>query len=134
MIIKDLTLLTFLTHLISDSRILGIDNGEVDVSYKDYQDNNRWKTMSLPGEELIRRFLLHVLPKGLMRVRHYGFLAKRCRKEKLARIRKWLSQVPAEEAVETPAQTKENDWPCPKCHRGMMRMVLELAPVRLTGS
>ena len=47
---------------ISDSRILSIDNGEVDVSYKDYQDGNRWKVMNLKGVELIRRYLLHVLP------------------------------------------------------------------------
>jgi hypothetical protein len=119
---------------ISDARIGAICEGEVEVSYKDYQDNNRWKTMSLAGEELIRRFLLHVLPKGLMRIRHYGFLANRCRKEKLAKIREWLSQAPAEEAAETSAQAKENDWPCPKCHRGAMRVVLELPPIRLTGS
>ncbi len=50
---------------ISDSRIGTISEGEVEVSYKDYRDNDRWKSMRLPGEELIRRFLLHVLPKGL---------------------------------------------------------------------
>ena len=51
---------------ISDARIGAICEGEVEVSYKDYQDRDRWKTLRLPGEELIRRFLLHVLPKGLM--------------------------------------------------------------------
>ncbi len=50
---------------ISDSRIGTISEGEVEVSYKDYRDDDRWKSMRLPGEELIRRFLLHVLPKGL---------------------------------------------------------------------
>ena len=50
---------------ISDRRILGIDNGEVAVRYKDYPDGNRGKVMKLQGEELIRRYLLHVLPKGL---------------------------------------------------------------------
>ncbi len=78
---------------ISDARIGAICEGEVEVSYKDYQDNNRWKTLQLPGEELIRRFLLHVLPKGLMRIRHYGFLANRCRKDKLVKIRQWLGQI-----------------------------------------
>ena len=45
----------------------------MDVRYKDYRDDNRHKVMTLSGEELIRRFLLHVLPKGFMRVRHFGF-------------------------------------------------------------
>ena len=120
---------------ISDSRIGAISAGEVEVSYKDYQDNNRWKTMHLPGEELIRRFLLHVLPKGLMRIRHYGFLANRCRKQKLAQIRQWLGQVGGRAAADESESTvaKSNDWPCPKCHRGQMRIRPALSPIRLTG-
>ncbi|MCP4378306.1 MAG: IS91 family transposase, partial [bacterium] len=119
---------------ISDSRIGAISEGEVEVSYKDYRDNDRWKWMQLPGEELIRRFLLHVLPKGLMRVRHYGFLANRCRKEKLAKIRELLGQVVDEAATDESAQAKKSDWPCPKCHQGQMRVRLALSPIRLTGS
>jgi hypothetical protein len=119
---------------ISDSRIGAICEGEVEVSYKDYRDNDRWKIMQLPGEELIRRFLLHVLPKGLMRIRHYGFLANRCRKEKLAKIRALLGQTPHDMAIDESATTKENDWPCPKCRQGRMRVRMELSPIRLTGS
>ena len=119
---------------ISDSRIGEIADGEVEIRYKDYQDNDRWKTMHLPGEELIRRFLLHVLPKGLMRIRHFGFLANRCRKEKLAKIRQWLGQAPDEEAAEEPGEANKNDWLCPKCHRGHLRVRLALAPIRLAGS
>jgi hypothetical protein len=104
------------------------------VSYKDYQDNDRWKTMHLPGEELIRRFLLHVLPKGLMRIRHFGFLANRCRKEKLAKIRDFLGQAPDEKAADESAEANKTDWPCPKCHRGQMRVRLALSPIRLAGS
>ena len=118
---------------ISDSRIGAISEGEVEVSYKDYRDNDRWKTMHLPGEELIRRFLLHVLPKGLMRVRHYGYLANRCRKEKLAKIRQLLGQQADDAAAEEPLQAQQNDWPCPKCHQGRMRIRIELSPIRLTG-
>ena len=66
---------------INDSRIGNLSNNSIEVSNKDYQDNNREKTMILPGEALIRRFLLHVLTKELMRIRHYGFLANRCRQE-----------------------------------------------------
>ena len=119
---------------ISDARIGAICEGEVEVSYKDYQDRDRWKTLQLPGEELIRRFLLHVLPKGLMRIRHYGFLANRCRKDKLVKIRQWLGQRTEHETSDESLEAKSNDWPCPKCHRGVMRVVLELPPIRLTGS
>ena len=118
---------------ISDSRIGAISEGEVEVSYKDYRDHDRWKTMQLPGEELIRRFLLHVLPKGLMRVRHYGYLANRCRKEKLAKIRQLLGQQADDAAAEEPLQAQLNDWSCPKCHQGQMRVRMELSPIRLTG-
>ncbi len=60
---------------LSNQRFQAIDGDRIQLSYKDYRDNNRWKTMILSAEELLRRFLLHVLPKGLMRIRHYGFLA-----------------------------------------------------------
>jgi hypothetical protein len=118
---------------ISDSRIGAISGGKVEVSYKDYQDNDRWKQMQLPGEELIRRFLLHVLPKGLMRIRHYGFLANRCRQAKLTKIRQLLGQVADETVTDESVSAKENGWPCPKCHRGQMRVLYELSPIRLTG-
>jgi len=118
---------------ISDSRIGAISEGEVEVSYKDYRDHDRWKTMQLPGEELIRRFLLHVLPKGLMRVRHYGYLANRCRKEKLAKIRQLLGQQADDAVAEESLQAQHNDWLCPKCHQGQMRVRMELSPIRLTG-
>jgi hypothetical protein len=118
---------------ISDSRIGAIAEGEVEISYKDYRDHDRWKWMHLPGEELIRRFLLHVLPKGLMRVRHYGFLANRCRSKKLARIRQWFGQAPDAVAADEPTQAQENHWPCPKCHQGRMRIRMALSPIRLSG-
>ena len=78
--------------------------------------------MHLPGEELIRRFLLHVLPKGLMRVRHYGFLANRCRKEKLAKIRECWGRHPMKQQPMSRRRPSKNDWPCPKCHQGRMRV------------
>ena len=123
---------TFRTAL-SDARIQAITEEAVALSYKDYRDHNRWKTLQLTGEELIRRFVQHVLPKGLMRIRHYGFLANRCRKEKLAQIRAVLGR-PAETAA-TPAdnEPRPETWPCPHCHRGQLRPVGNLAPVRLNG-
>ena len=77
---------------LSDARIQAITEEAVALSYKDDRDHNRWKTLHLAGEELIRRFVQHVLPKGLMRIRHYGFLANRCRKAKLAQIRALLGR------------------------------------------
>ncbi len=58
-----------------------------------YRNHIRWKLMTLSAEELIRRFLLHVSPRGLMRIRHYGLLANRCRKSKLTQIRACLKAV-----------------------------------------
>ncbi|GMQ89583.1 MAG: IS91-like element ISSod25 family transposase [Gammaproteobacteria bacterium] len=117
---------------ISDQRILGMEDDQVVFRYKDYRDHDTQKTMRLSGAEFIRRFLLHVLPKGLMRLRHYGFLANRCRAQKLQRIRAALGRN-----SEPGVSTKEDDiantlegYPCPKCHQGMMRVVTLLPPVR----
>ena len=63
------------------------DQGKVRFRWKDYRNGNRQKTMSLATDELIRRFLLHVLPEGFQRIRYYGFLANRHREHKLARCR-----------------------------------------------
>ena len=84
--------------------------------------------MQLTGEELIRQFLLHILPKGLMRIRHYGFLANRCRKQKLAKIREALGH-----SAEESAETKPHDWPCPKCHPGQLRVQFVLSPIKQAG-
>ncbi len=82
---------------LADSRIKDFDGESVDLSYKDYRDGDRRKVMTLTGEELLRRFLLHVLPKGFMRVRHFGFLANRCRARRLAEIRTALAAAPPPE-------------------------------------
>src|SRR5699024_10845090 len=72
---------------ITNARLVNVDHRRVTFRVKAYRDHNRKKTVTLDGPTFVQRFLLHVLPKGLMRVRHYGFLANRCRREKLARIR-----------------------------------------------
>ena len=133
------TVVTYLSRYshriaISDQRILGMEDGQVLFHYKDYRDRNTSKVMRLSGIEFIRRFLLHVLPKGLMRLRHYGFLANRCRAEKLRRIRAALAQdsesTPAEEDA---TGTVGDGYPCPKCHQGTVRAVYPLPPVRWAG-
>jgi hypothetical protein len=76
---------------ISNNRILSLtesaDGPQVTFSYRDRKDGNRTRTMTLHADEFSRRFLLHVLPEGFMRIRHFGFLANRSRKQKLDRCR-----------------------------------------------
>jgi hypothetical protein len=114
---------------LSDRRLLNFDEEDntVDVRYQDYRDGRRHQVMTLTGEELIRRFLLQVLPKGFMRVRHFDFLANRCRARCLALIRTALA-APAPEPAAAPAVTAPGDgYPCPKCRTGRLQVTLHLA-------
>jgi Putative transposase len=72
---------------IANGRLLDCENGRVHFRWKNYRARNKSKVMMLDAEEFIRRFLLHVLPKGFRRIRHFGFLASVCRGAKLAYIR-----------------------------------------------
>ena len=78
---------------LSNDRILSAHNGEVTFSYRDRKDRDRKKTMTLQAPEFIRRFLLHVIPKGFVRVRHFGLLANRS-KGLLAKCRHSWTPVP----------------------------------------
>lgn len=79
---------------ISNQRILSVDKDTVTISVKDYKDNNKKKTVTLKTTEFIRRFLMHVLPRGFVKIRHYGLLANRNRKTKLVICRR-LTRSPA---------------------------------------
>jgi hypothetical protein len=111
---------------ITNARILAVDDAQVSFRYKDYRDGDRHKTLRLDGGEFVRRFLLHVLPKGLMRIRHFGFLANRGRREKLTHIRRVLA-APAVAAAEPEADPVPG-YPCPQCRQGRLRVIAELAP------
>ncbi len=124
---------------LSDARLLGMEGGRVLLRYQDYRDG-KTKVMGLEPEELIRRFLLHVLPKGLMRIRHYGFLANCCRRDKLKRIRavleldnESLDEHPHEEDRAPTSPAAFEGYPCPKCKTGMLRVIGELARWRFDG-
>jgi hypothetical protein len=114
---------------ISNNRLLDIEAGQVRFRWKDYRDKGQQKTMTLSAEEFIRRFLLHVLPGGFQRIRHYGFLGNRYRQTKLARCRELLHMaapaVPASDYYRdlheqlTGASLRE----CPVCHGGRMIIV-----------
>jgi Putative transposase/Transposase zinc-binding domain len=113
---------------ISNYRLLKLSDGRVDFSYKDYAAGNVTKTMTLDVQEFARRFLLHILPRGFVRIRHYGLLANRCRKEKLELCRRLLEQSEGRDSINSPtdeqadrAQTSLADSSlCPVCRKGRM--------------
>jgi hypothetical protein len=78
---------------ISNSRLLGLDERGVTFRYKDYRRNGqaRYRTMTLATNEFIRRFLLHILPKGFHRIRHYGLLASATCKANIARAKELIA-------------------------------------------
>ena len=119
---------------ISNQRLLAMDEETVSFRYKDYGDGDRQKVMHLSHQEFIRRFLLHVLPKGLMRIRHFGYLANCCRKRRLPQIRAAITQAETTEAeldrVVNRSGQEVGVWPCPACQGGRLRMGAELPPQR----
>ena len=84
---------------ISNRRLVALEDGEVTFHWKDYAHGGGQKTMTLKATEFIRRFLLHVLPSGFVRIRHYGFLANRVCQEKLALCRALLGVETTPEPV-----------------------------------
>ncbi|WP_449472974.1 IS91 family transposase [Sphingobium chungangianum] len=101
---------------ISNRRLLAFDGASVTLGYKDYRKDgaNRQRVMTLAADEFIRRFLLHVLPRGFHRIRHYGLLASSARKNNLALARQLLDVAtePEEHSAEDPADPRP---PCPCC-------------------
>jgi Putative transposase/Transposase zinc-binding domain len=123
------------THRValSNERILSVQNGQVTLSYRDRKDGNRKTTIPLDAQEFIRRFLLHVLPDGFMRIRHFGFLANRAKKQALAQCRRLLkieaalAEIPKESAKDLLLRITGIDLSrCPSCRQGTMIVVAEL--------
>jgi hypothetical protein len=122
---------------ISNNRLLAIDNGKITFHWRDYRHDRRQKIMTLEADEFIRRFLLHVLPDGFQRIRHYGFLSPRSRQAKLALCRQLLGAALTLAAV-APRQDKpdyrdlyekltgKSLRDCPICHRGQMVVIVVL--------
>lgn len=110
---------------ISNQRIIDMNNDEVRFRYKDYRDEEN-KVMALQPGEFIRRFLLHVLPKGLMRIRHYGILANRCRKASIKTIRKILATPAPDKSEKTECESVT--YPCPKCRKGQLIFKTKIEP------
>jgi predicted RNA-binding Zn-ribbon protein involved in translation (DUF1610 family) len=116
---------------ISDSRILRIEGDTITFAYRDRKHDDRKRTMTLDGVEFLRRFLLHVLPKGFVRIRYFGLLANRVRADNLARCRELLSAQapPAPRSSSKAEPTDEDRHRCPTCGTGRLRRVGTLEPV-----
>jgi len=118
---------------ISNNRILSIDNGKVSFKYRDRKRNNEIRIMTLDAHEFIRRFLLHVLPMGFMKIRYFGFLSHKNKKQALPLIRKLIdpdAKLP-EKIVETIIEmmhrlTGKDITCCPKCGKGKMIKIKKL--------
>jgi hypothetical protein len=118
---------------IANSRLIACENGRVSFRYKDYRakGRQRYKTMTLSAHEFIRRFLLHVLPRGFHRIRHYGLFANGNRAANLALVRELLAITEQRTDVgndpgdggDQPAR----DYPCPACG-GEMIIIERFAP------
>lgn len=119
---------------ISNRRLLKIEDDKVFFRWKDYAHDGEQKTMALDAVEFIRRFLLHVVPSGFVRIRHYGFLAHRHCADKLAQCRRLLGAGPSVAASATelaepiPAELRQSRERCPVCQQGRMVVVEEVAP------
>jgi Putative transposase len=121
---------------ISNRRLVALHNGSVTFRWKDYAKQNQPALMTLDAAEFIRRFLLHVLPKGLVRIRHFGFLANRCRHQQLSLSRRLLDvALPVKSHGPNPAddspaaeQKAQPILRCPVCKVGRLRPVELLIP------
>jgi hypothetical protein len=123
---------------ISNNRLISLDNGRVTFRWKDYRAGNKQKRMALDADEFIRRFLLHVLPRGFVRIRHYGWLANAQRRQNLALCRELLGVKQPGEEQEACAENSEDAGKgltaaafmiCPACGQGRM-VVIEIMDPR----
>jgi len=112
---------------IANSRLMALDERGVTFRWKDYRTKGktRHKTMTLTTDEFIRRFLLHVLPSGFHRIRHYGLLANGGRRELLAQVHKLLQVMPADKELsggdsEAVGQSAQPTFTCPDCGAAMI--------------
>ena len=118
---------------ISNNRIESIDNDQVRFKYRDRTDNNTVKTITASAHEFIRRFLLHVLPENFMKIRYFGFLSHRNKKQAVNLIRQLidpnasLPQKTQETYLEMMQRLTGQDLLCcPKCKKGKMTIIKEL--------
>ena len=130
------------THRValSNDRLVRMEDDQVTFGWKDYRRDYRPRTMTLAAAEFIRRYLLHVLPTGFQRIRHYGLLANRTRAVKLAVCRRLFGVAegvaeskarPADDQAEYEVVSGESLARCPLCRTGRLQRVEVIAPVRM---
>lgn len=118
---------------IASHRIVKVEDRLVTFQYRDRTNDDKCKQITISADEFIRRFLLHVIPDSYKRIRHFGFLANRCKKQDLLRCRELLGLCPGLPPI--PAETMQEKMlrltgvdltVCPSCKQGRMRRVAEL--------
>ena len=125
---------------IANQRLLSMKDDQVTFRWKDYAHGNRQSVMTLSAVEFIRRFLLHVLPRGFVKIRYYGFMANRFRQSKLAECRQLLGVKTSDsEPTETTCNDESNQpshsedessqHRCPRCSEGRLWIVERLLPL-----
>jgi hypothetical protein len=122
---------------ISNERIINISDRGVTFKWRDYRDKNNKKKMTLDGSEFIRRFLLHVLPEGFMKIRHYGLLSNRNRNTRLKECKEWLQMQLSDVQIIEESQdellvegTGINIKMCSKCKKRQMQLKGTVWPTR----
>jgi hypothetical protein len=128
---------------ISNHRLLALQDGNVTFSWKDYARGNQQRSMTLKTDEFIRRFLLHVLPRGFQRIRQFGFLANRRRRYKLPLCRTLLGAAASPTITNPPLPrdyqslyqtvTGQSLKQCPACRAGTMKLTQFLPPLSSAG-
>ncbi len=118
---------------ISNWRIQNVDDKNVRFSYKDYRDNAKQKSTSMTGVEFLRRFCMHILPKGFVKIRYYGILSSRYKK-KIVLFREIKPERPKESVEERLKRLTGIDvYKCPFCKKGQMHIIEVLPRVRSPG-
>jgi hypothetical protein len=116
---------------ISNHRLVSFENGQVTFRWKDYAHGGKKREMTLSADEFLRRFMLHVLPRRFVRIRHFGFLTNRHRSAAVALCRQLLGEAPKtqpEPSLSAPAPT--STWRCPRC-AGTMIIIRRLSPEQI---
>ena len=113
---------------ISNHRLISFDGGNVTFRWQDYAGGNKTRVMTVSSDEFMRRFLLHVLPKGFVRIRHFGVLANHCRSASIDLCRKLLEMAPLVRSSESAPPNPS--WLCPRCHAPLI-LVLRLTAAQL---
>ena len=115
---------------IANGRLISLEAGTVRFQWRDSEHGNEIKETALDALEFIRRFLLHVLPGGFVKIRHFGFLSNRNRKQSLSLCRTLLPPYVAPKPREQSLEPRH----CPACHLGIMRIIESTAGFSYTKS